>query len=73
MQAYWIEELNGDFRERDTPRPALKMNQVLIRVKASGVNPLDTKIRACQAAHAKQPLPAVLGIDMAGVKVVVEF
>src|SRR5262249_52826615 len=32
-----------------------------------GVNPLDTKIRAGKAAHAKQPLPAVLGVDMAGV------
>jgi NADPH2:quinone reductase len=31
------------------------------------VNPLDTKIRAGKAAHAKQPLPAVLGLDMAGV------
>jgi NADPH:quinone reductase-like Zn-dependent oxidoreductase len=30
-------------------------------------NPLYTKIRAGQAAHAKQPLPAVLGLDMAGV------
>jgi NADPH:quinone reductase-like Zn-dependent oxidoreductase len=27
---------------------------------------LDTKIRAGKAAHAKQPLPAVLGLDMAG-------
>jgi NADPH:quinone reductase len=67
MQAYWVEERNGGFRKRDTPRPTLKMNQVLIRVRASGVNPLDTKIRAGQAAHAKQPLPAVLGTDMAGV------
>jgi len=40
---------------------------VLVRVRASGVNPLDTKIRAGKAAHAKQPLPAVLGLDMAGV------
>jgi NADPH:quinone reductase-like Zn-dependent oxidoreductase len=40
---------------------------VLARVHASGVNPLDTKIRAGKAAHAKQPLPAVLGLDMAGV------
>jgi NADPH2:quinone reductase len=31
------------------------------------VNPLDTKIRAGQAGHAKQPLPAVLGLDMAGI------
>lgn len=67
MYAYWIEENNGEFRKRDIPRPTLKMNQVLIKVHASGVNPLDTKIRAGQAPHAKQPLPAVLGIDMAGV------
>lgn len=67
MQAYWIEERNGEFRQRDTPRPTPKTNEVLVRVQASGVNPLDTKIRAGQAEHARQPLPAVLGIDMAGV------
>ena len=38
-----------------------------MRIRASGVNPLDTKIRAGKAAHAKQRLPAVLGLDMAGV------
>jgi NADPH:quinone reductase len=31
------------------------------------VNPLDTKIRRGEAAHAKMAPPAVLGIDMAGV------
>jgi NADPH:quinone reductase-like Zn-dependent oxidoreductase len=36
-------------------------------VQASGVNPLDAKIRAGEAAHAKQMLPAVLGLDMAGI------
>ena len=66
MQTFWIEELNGEFRLRDMPRPPPESNQVLVRVRASGVNPLDTKIRAGQAAHANQPLPAVLGIDMAG-------
>jgi NADPH2:quinone reductase len=40
---------------------------VLVRVHASGVNPLDTKIQAGAAPHAKQPAPAVLGLDMAGV------
>lgn len=40
--------------------------QALARVHASGVNPLDTKIRAGKAEHAKQLLPAVLGLDMAG-------
>lgn len=39
----------------------------MVRVHASGVNPLDTKIRAGKAHHAGQSLPAVLGLDMAGV------
>ena len=50
----------------DLPRPTVSENDVLIRIQASGINPLDTKIRAGVAAHAKQPLPAVLGLDMAG-------
>jgi NADPH2:quinone reductase len=66
MEAWLVEEPNGDFREVELPRPTLNANQVLVRVRASGVNPLDTKIRAGKAAHAKQPLPAVLGLDMAG-------
>jgi NADPH:quinone reductase-like Zn-dependent oxidoreductase len=40
---------------------------VLVRIHASGVNPLDTKIYAGAAAHARQPLPAILGLDLAGV------
>jgi NADPH:quinone reductase len=67
MQAYIVEEPGADFRKADLPRPELKANHVLIRVQASGVNPLDTKIRAGKAAHAQQPLPAVLGLDMAGI------
>jgi len=41
--------------------------QVLVRISASGVNPLDTKIRAGAAEHARQPLPAVVCLDMAGI------
>lgn len=48
------------------PRPTRAKGQVLIRVQASGINPLDLKILAGAAAHAKHPLPAVLGIDVAG-------
>jgi len=51
--------------EMDVPSPG--PGHVLVRVMASGVNPLDTKIRRGQAAHAQTVLPAVLGIDMAGV------
>ena len=66
MEAYIVEEPGGDFRKTDLPRPTLRPNHVLVRIKASGVNPLDTKIRAGKASHAKQSLPAVLGVDMAG-------
>ena len=39
---------------------------MLARILASGVNPLDAKMRAGQAAHAEQALPAVLGLHIAG-------
>jgi NADPH:quinone reductase len=66
MQAYLVEVPGGEFRRIDLPRRKPGMNQVLVRISASGVNPLDTKIRAGKAPHAQQPLPAVLGLDMAG-------
>jgi NADPH2:quinone reductase len=47
-------------------RPTAGPGQVLVRIKASGVNPLDLKIRSGKAPHAKHPLPAVLGMDLAG-------
>jgi NADPH:quinone reductase len=64
--AWFVQKPGGDFQAIEVPRPTLDANQVLVRISASGVNPLDTKIRAAQAAHARQPLPAVLGVDMAG-------
>jgi NADPH:quinone reductase len=67
MYAYRVEQANGSFTWVDLPRPTLNKNSVLVRIQASGVNPLDTKIRAGAAAHAQHPLPAVLGLDMAGV------
>ena len=67
MRAYIVEHPKAAFALVDLPHPAASAGQVLVRVHASGVNPLDTKIRAGKAAHAKQPLPAVLGLDMAGV------
>jgi len=66
MKAYIVEHAQGEFREVDYPCPVPGAEQVLVRVHASGVNPLDTKIRAGKAAHARQPLPAVLGLDVAG-------
>ncbi len=65
-KAWFVDRPGGDFQARDVPRPSLGREQVLVRISASGVNPLDTKIRAGHAAHARQTLPAVLGVDMAG-------
>jgi NADPH:quinone reductase len=48
-------------------RPSPKQGEVLVRIKASAVNPLDLKIYSGEAAHARHPLPAILGIDLAGV------
>jgi len=63
----WLVETPGEkFTESEVPVRSLQPNEVLVRIAASGVNPLDTKIRAGKATHAKQPLPAVLGLDMAG-------
>ena len=69
MKVYVINEPNGPFCPLDVPEPKPASGQVLIRVLASGINPLDVKIRAGAAAHAKQPLPAVLGLDLSGVVV----
>ena len=61
-----VMEADGPFFETERELPRLGNKQVLVRIAASGINPLDTKIRAGKAAHAQQPLPAVLGLDMAG-------
>jgi len=67
MQALVLSRTHGPLEMTEIARPQPQQGQVLVRIAASGLNPLDTKIRAGEAAHAKHPLPLVLGIDMAGV------
>jgi NADPH2:quinone reductase len=67
MKALVLEHYGAPFGWVEIPRPRATEGQVLVRIRASGVNPLDTKIRAGQAAHARHPLPAILGMDLAGV------
>jgi NADPH:quinone reductase len=57
----------GPIRLCSIDRPDAGAGQVLVRIHASGVNPLDTKIYAGAAPHARHPLPAILGLDLAGV------
>ena len=66
MQALVLNRHGGPLELSALPCPEPAAGQVLVRVAASGLNPLDTKIRAGAAAHAAHPLPLVLGIDLAG-------
>ncbi|HTD05710.1 zinc-dependent alcohol dehydrogenase family protein [Undibacterium sp.] len=67
MRALILEAYGNSFVAREVVRPAPAKGEVLVRIHASGVNPLDTKIRSGNAAHAKTVLPAILGMDLAGV------
>jgi NADPH2:quinone reductase len=54
-------------KSQDLPDPVLRQDSdILVRVKAAGVNPVDTKMRAKPSAY-PAPLPPVLGCDGAGV------
>lgn len=66
MKAWVLRYHNAPLELTDIAKPTVQPGQVLVRIQAAGLNPLDTKIRAGNAAHAKHPLPSVLGIDMAG-------
>jgi NADPH2:quinone reductase len=67
MKALILETYNARFVLKNTKTPVPGKGEVLVKIMAGGINPLDLKIKAGQAAHAKVVLPAVLGIDMAGV------
>ncbi len=57
----------SNFSVRDVPTPIIQPNEVLVQVKAFGVNPADYKTRSGTAPYAKQYThPIILGWDMAG-------
>ena len=65
MKAMVLEEFGGpqNFQWKDWPTPEAKQGEVLIRIRAVSVNPVDYKMRA---GHLPIPLPDVLGRDVAG-------
>jgi NADPH:quinone reductase-like Zn-dependent oxidoreductase len=67
MKALVLENFNTSYQLKNIEKPVAGKGQVLVNIKASGVNPLDLKIKAGQAAHAQAKLPGILGVDMAGV------
>jgi NADPH:quinone reductase-like Zn-dependent oxidoreductase len=67
MKAVVIDQFGAEPVLRSVERAFPAHGEVLVRVEASGVNPIDTKIVAGAAAHARVTPPAILGIDLAGV------
>ena len=70
MQALVIDRA-GDADElhlAEVPRPTRVSDEVVVRVVAAGVNPIDVKTRAGRGVSAAIPsYPAVLGNDFAGI------
>ncbi|AWU96696.1 zinc-dependent alcohol dehydrogenase family protein [Azospirillum ramasamyi] len=68
MRAMVISRFGGPdvFELQDRPRPVAGPGELLVRVVASGTNPVDAKIRQA-GSWAGIPLPAVLGYDVSGV------
>ena len=66
MRAAVLKEFGQAPVVQEVPTPEPAAGEVLVRVATSGVNPLDLKIRAGAAAHARVEPPFVLGMDLAG-------
>ena len=70
MKAVRIHEYGGPdvLKYEDAPRPHPEPDDVLIRVHAAGVNPVDWKVRQGYLREKlRRPLPLILGWDVSGV------
>lgn len=65
MKAVTIEHLGEAGSLREVPAPQPQRGEVLVRITAAGVNPVDWKIRD----GGQHPMPFVLGQDFAGIVV----
>lgn len=65
QKALFLESKQGRFvvGERDVPKPG--KSQLLVKVHAAALNPIDYKIQ--QTGVFIENYPAILGVDMAGV------
>ena len=70
MRAYILEEFGGIDRLllKDINIPEIADNQVLVKVNAISINPVDVRTRAgsAMAQFLKQDMPLILGWDIAG-------
>ncbi|MBY4948159.1 zinc-dependent alcohol dehydrogenase family protein [Cupriavidus respiraculi] len=68
MKALVLKQFGGPaaFALSDVPKPAPRAGQVLVRVEATSINPLDYQVRRGDYADLV-PLPAITGHDVSGV------
>jgi NADPH:quinone reductase-like Zn-dependent oxidoreductase len=68
MHAVIIRSFGGPevLEPADLPKPNPREGEVLIHVRAAGVNPVDYKIRSGAFGKEDTPLPMVLGRDVSG-------
>jgi NADPH:quinone reductase-like Zn-dependent oxidoreductase len=69
MKAAVIHEYGGPevLKYEDYPDPVLQQGEVLVRVAAAGINPIDTYVRAGQTKDWRPiQFPAILGYDLSG-------
>ena len=72
MKALLLKSYNkaGKLEFSELPRPAIKPDEILVRVHAAGLNPIDYMIpKGTFKPMMKFDLPAVMGSDLAGVVV----
>nr|WP_291141534.1 zinc-dependent alcohol dehydrogenase family protein [Flavobacterium sp. UBA7680] len=67
MKALFTNTYESEFVKTEIEKPTPKKGEVLVKIHASGVNPIDNKIRLGLSPYASPVLPAVLGTDLAGV------
>jgi NADPH2:quinone reductase len=68
MKAIQVHEFGGPevLRLEEVPDPKVEAGQILVRIKAAGINPLDTYIRS--GTYARKPaLPYTPGSDVGGI------
>ena len=68
MKAVRIHEYGGPevLVYEEAPKPAPKTDQILVRVEAATVNPMDVAVRENRFPTPRQP-PKIIGSDGAGV------
>lgn len=71
MKAIVLEKFGGvdNFVYKDIDRPIIRVNEVLIKVKAISINPVDIKVRSREAPLAEDLAhhnPLILGWDVSG-------